>query len=402
MERVATWWVEYQLFTQRLASGDSMLDSTTVLEVMWPQARGYILDRWRRQLYASALPLDSESLDSIYGAGRYRLIQHVLLRARPGAPPETRAQRRRQAEQLRSRLLRGLSWDAAQQLNEDAAARARRGSIGVIRQGATAPELDTASFRLPPGGISAVLESRFGFHIARRPPLDEVREEFHAAVEPMVANHLDSLHTHALSEQRRLSLSAGGLKRARAAVRDPLRYIESRSVIATFDGGRFTLADLVRWLRTVSDLRHTELERGDDQQLLEFLHRMMGYELLYLEALRHGVTLTPLEFAELRDQLARRINALQKALDVYPPAPGDSASEEQRMQRAAQQVDRYVARLILDWEGFVAVPTSLAEQLKRRWRWAIHPRGLERALARAAALRRQAAGRDTTRASMVR
>jgi hypothetical protein len=402
VERVATWWVEYQLFAQRLASGDSMLDSATVLEVMWPQARGYILDRWRERLFASALPLDSASLDSVYGAGRYRLIQHVLIRARPADAADVRARRRRQAEHLRSRLTRGLSWEAAQVENEDAEARARRGSIGVIRRGQTAPEMEEATFGLQPGEISTVLESRFGFHIARRPPLDEVRREFHAAVEPMLAEFLDSLHTRELAQQRRLALTPAALERARAAVRDPLRYMESRSVIATFDGGRFTLADLVRWLRTISDWRHTELERGDEQQLLAFLQTMMGYELLYVEALAHGVTVTPLEFAELKDDLARRLNRLEAALGVYPPAPGDLASAEQRMQHAAQRVDEYVGRLTGDWQGFAGVPMLLAERLKRTSSWAIHARRLERAVERAEQLRTKAVGRDTTRRSMDR
>ncbi|MGH7530348.1 MAG: DUF1579 family protein [Gemmatimonadales bacterium] len=386
--RVATWWVEYQLFAQRLAAGDSMLDSATVLEVMWPQARGYILGRWRAQLFASQLPLDSAAVDSVYRADRYRLIQHILIRARPGGPA-AHARRRRQADTLRSRLARGLSWEAAQAENQDAVARARGGSIGVIQRGQTDPEIERAAFALAPGGISPVLESRLGLHIVRRPRLHEVRREFHAAVEPLVAAYLDTLHIRNLARQRRLALTPAALERARAAVGDPLRYLESRSVIATFDGGRFTLADLVRWLRTISDVMHTQLERGDDQQLPAFLRDMMGYELLYREAVDHGVTLTPAEFAELKATLARRLERVQTALHVYPPGAGDSGSAEERQHQAARRVDAYVMRLTGDWQGFASVPMLLAERLKRTSPWKTYPRQFERAVERAAELRAQ-------------
>lgn len=387
VERVATWWVEYQLFAQRLASGDSLLDSATVLDVMWPQARGLILNRWRGQLFASQLPLDSAAVDSIYRAGTYRLIQHVLIRVTPGDAAAFRARRRRQADNLRSRLAKGLSWAAAQAANEDSVARARRGSIGVLQRGQTARELEEAAFALDPGEISPVLESRFGLHIARRPPLDEVREEFHAAVEPLVAEHFDSLHTRELARRLRLALTPEGIVRAREAISDPLRYLASRRVIATFDGGRFTLADLVRWLRTVSDWTHTELERGDDGRLSAFLQTMMGHELLYLEALDHNVSVTPPELAQLQDDLARRLNELKAALDVYPPAPGDSASTEERRDRASQRVDQYLRRLTGDWTGFAGMPILLAERLKRPSRWATYPRRLARVVERAAELR---------------
>lgn len=395
--QVANWWVEYQIFAQRIVSGDSLLDSATVREVLWPAARAYVLARWREQLFASQIPLDSASLDSVYQAGDYRLLQHVLFQAPDRGPAEARDRARQRAETLRAQLARGLSWDAAQQQSQDLSARQQRGSVGIITRGQTEPEFEGAAFALEPGAISPVIASSFGYHIARRPPLREIRAEFHAAVESMVAERLDSVHIRELAARWRLARSPTGLERAQEAVRDPLRFKDSPTVIATFEGGRFTLVDLVRWLQAVPDWMHVQVERGvergSEQQLSAFLDMMMGYELLYREALDNNVKISPAEFAELREELAGRLNQVKAALGVYPPAPGDSAGREELRRRAAEKVDQYLTALPNDWQRFARVPPALADRLKERARWAVYPRGIRRSLRRAAELQ---AARDST------
>jgi len=395
--RVADWWVDYQLFAQRTVGGDSLLDSMTVREVLWPEARAYVLANWRKQLFAS-LPLDSAALDSVYRAGDYRWIQHLLIQAPSRAPAEAWERARRRAERLRERLERDLSWKAAQRYNEDATSRPPDGSVGIITRGQTEPEFDGAAFALAPGEISQVVASSYGFHIARRPPLTEVRDVYHSEVEPMVAEHFDSLYIRGLAARWRLELEPGGLSRARQAVQEPLRFKESRTVIARFQRGRFTLQDVVRWLQAVPDWMHIQVERdlegGSDQQLSAFLNLMMGYELLYREALDHGVDITPGQFGDLKVRLTERLDRLKSALGVYPPGPGDSTSVAERERRAAEKVEQYFRTLGDDWRRFARVPPLLADRLRREARWAVYPRGVERSVNRANEMRASA---DITR-----
>ena len=377
--QVTEWWVEYQLFAQRVAAGDSMLDSGTVVDVLWPQARAHVLARWRQQLFADQLPLDSASLDSVYRAGDHRLLQHVLFQAPDRGPAEARERARRRGEALRSQLVRGLSWDAAQQQNEDLTARGQRGSVGVITRGQTEPEFERAAFALEPGALSPVVPTSFGYHVVRRPPLREVRAEFRAAVEPLVAERLDSLHIRRLVTEWHLAFRPGGLEQVRAAVRDPTRYQHSRTVFASYQRGRFTLADVIRWLQAAPDWLHTQAERDPDQSLSLFLDMMMGYELLYREALDHGVTLTPAEYTALKADLAEQLGKVRDALGIHPPATGDANTRELR-RRAAEQVEQYLNALPEAWLRFARVPPLLTDRLKARARWALYRPGIARSV----------------------
>jgi hypothetical protein len=381
--QVTQWWVEYQVFAERVVAGDSMLDSATVVEVLWPQARAQVLARWRQQLFADQLPLDSASLDSVYQAGDYRLIQHVLFQAPVRGSAEARERARTRGEALRRQLTGGLTWDAAQRQNDDLAARGQRGSVGVITRGQTEPEFEQAAFALEPGAISLLIATSFGYHIVRRPPLREVRAEYRAAVEPLVAERLDSLHIRELVKQWRLAVRPGGLEQVRAAVRDPFRYQHAETVFATHDRGNFTLADVVRWLAAVPDWIHTRAERDPERSLSLFLDMMMGYELLYREALDHGVTTSPDELAELKRQLAGRLSQVQTTLGIFPPSPGDSLDRQELARRAAEKIDAYFNALPNDWQRFARVPPTLAVRLKQETRWGIYRRGIECSVRRA-------------------
>ncbi len=384
VEQFAHWWVEYQLFAQRTAAGDSLLDSATVVEAMWPDARKYVVERFRAQLLSSVLPLDSASIDSAYRAGNHRLIQHILIQVDSVTPAPVRARRRHQIEELRKALERGTSWDVVNRANEDLAARERRGIVGIMSRGQTLPSLEEAIFALQPGAVSQVLESPVGFHIVRRPPLEEVRAEFHEAIEETIAQRLDSLYFGELARQRRLRMKPDAIRLAREVVSDPLRFKNSHTAIATFDGGRFTAGDLVRRLQTIPDWTHRALERGSDSQLIAFVEAMVHYELMYLEAREKNTGLSPRELATLRQELAERLEELKSVLGVYPPSPADPRPRSHRLALAAQQVNRF---FFGDWDNFERVPVFLAEKLKRKGKWTIHRRGIERTIRLAAQLR---------------
>lgn len=78
----------------------------------------------------------------------------------------------------------GSFVDLALQFSEDGAARSG-GSLGWFGRGKMVPEFDEVVFSLGQGGISDVIETRFGWHLVRvedrraagPPPFEEVRED---------------------------------------------------------------------------------------------------------------------------------------------------------------------------------------------------------------------------------
>ena len=55
----------------------------------------------------------------------------------------------------------------ARTLSDDASAE-RGGDLGTIGRGRLAPEYERVAFALPPGQVSPVVETEFGFHVIQR------------------------------------------------------------------------------------------------------------------------------------------------------------------------------------------------------------------------------------------
>ncbi len=101
--------------------------------------------------------------------------RHILVRYRgaKNAGPEvrrTREEAARRAAEIRNTLLDGADFaQVARTLSDDASAE-RGGDLGTIGRGRLAPEYERVAFALPPGQVSPVVETEFGFHLVKRLP----------------------------------------------------------------------------------------------------------------------------------------------------------------------------------------------------------------------------------------
>jgi peptidyl-prolyl cis-trans isomerase SurA len=114
-------------------------------------------------------------------------VRHILLRAAPPVTPEAAARRlaglKRQVESGARRF-----EDLAREHSEDGSA-PQGGELGWANAGSLVPEFEEAMNRLPPGGISDPVASRFGVHLIqvldrRQAALDpkQLREQGRAAL----------------------------------------------------------------------------------------------------------------------------------------------------------------------------------------------------------------------------
>lgn len=99
---------------------------------------------------------------------------HILIRyqgALRTTPDITRSKddAHRLAEQIVKKLQGGADWTAtANEYTEDPSGKGNGGKLGTFPKGRMVPEFDTQVFALPPGGISGVVETGFGFHVIKR------------------------------------------------------------------------------------------------------------------------------------------------------------------------------------------------------------------------------------------
>lgn len=107
-----------------------------------------------------------ENPDKMRQPDRLRL-SHILKRVAPDASPEAKAGARREIEKLLEQAQAGADFGAlAREHSEDTGSAPNGGEL-VVGRGETVPAFEQAAFALEPGGLSPVVETRFGFHIIK-------------------------------------------------------------------------------------------------------------------------------------------------------------------------------------------------------------------------------------------
>jgi peptidyl-prolyl cis-trans isomerase D len=101
-----------------------------------------------------------------YGEPEERNARHVLVHVKRDAAPEAIAVARKRAEELRAELQGGRDFDAlAEATPGDAEPRVEFAETGLLRRDVMPKEFDDALFSLASGGISAPVQTDYGFHV---------------------------------------------------------------------------------------------------------------------------------------------------------------------------------------------------------------------------------------------
>jgi peptidyl-prolyl cis-trans isomerase D len=389
-ERAAHRWVEFTLFADRMAAGDSMLDRETVLQAMWPDVYQELVDIYHEELVQERLALDSAALDSAYAAGEHRLIDHILIRTTPTMSPPERTAAQARANAIRGDLMAGGSWEEANEQNEDPGARDRGGSLGVIVRGQTVPDFEAVAYALEPGDISEVAETPFGYHVIRRPPLDEVREQYRVGVEDILIENMDTLFLGELAETWRIRVRDGAPAAMREAAEAPFRALDSERVLGTHRRGNFTVADFVRWMQALPPQMFSQINAASSEQLSELTRALIRNEVLVQEARERGAEIAEESFELYKEQLRQEIQNVRQALRL-DSVLGQAGSAEERDRAVEATVEDYLLELMESRRATgVVVPAFLAQWLRTQSRWSVSSPGLDLAVELAQAARQAA------------
>jgi peptidyl-prolyl cis-trans isomerase D len=366
---------------------------------MWPLVSQLKWERFHDRLTSAGANLSAQRVDSAYQAGQLRLFQHILFQVPPGAAPTVDAQKRRQAEQLlpQARSAGARFGQLAGRYSDDNGSKVQGGALGVSARGQFVAAFEDAAWQLPPGGVSAVVKSPFGYHIIRRPPLAEVRDSFRAGIEDRIAFQGDSLYLDSLTVKRRIAVVSRAPALVRAAVQDLDVARSSGQVLVKYRGGAFRVRDFARWLAALDPSVAQALPQAPDEQINQFLKAIVQRQLLLEQADSAKVTLTPEDWQLLRAQHDSAIALLGQVLNLTPQMLRDSAATpDARLRFAMARVNDYLDRVVHGRARFFPVPPFLGEALRARARWSVDEAGVRRALERAQQIRTAAdSGRST-------
>lgn len=383
-EFLANLWVDYQLFGAGLIDGTIGTDSASVVQVMWPEITEMIGTRWHEQLMAKRTAFTPAAIDSVYGAtdsGAVRVLQHFLIRVAPTASPAQRTAAERKAAGLLARVRGGASFaQVASQNTDDQASRATGGVMNAAPRGAYVTPFDSAGWLLKPGEISGVVPTPFGFHVLRRPPLTEVREQLEQYLTFMTGRMLDSLYMDSLGTAKNLEVKSGAPAAVRAAIEDVNGHRASTKALATYDGGKLSVRDLLRWTGSMPPEFNDQLKSATDSQVSGFVRALAQNVLLLEDARANGVDLTAQEYQDLRAGYLAGIDTLRFALGLNSDVLDTTASKSDQERAAASTVSSYVNKLLRREVPARMVPGPLASFLRDRMSSGVNMAGVSRSV----------------------
>jgi hypothetical protein len=389
---VANVYLDYAVLATALGRGRDLHDSSLALASQWPLVVQLKWEHYHQRLVADRGRVTAADADSAYRAGTVRLFQHILIRVPPSAVPMVEEQQKKKAEGvLRQVAVRGGAGfgQLARQYSEDPGSKTRGGYLPATPRGQFVPAFDSAAWALPPGGLSGVVRSPFGFHIIRRPPFAEVRDSFRVDLASSRGNHLDSLFFDSLTKARQLKVEAGAPARVRQAVPQIVTARDDRHTLATFRGGTFRVKDLARWLLALDPNDVRGIATASDDQLTQFVRLLAQRDMLLEQIDSAGVGLTADDWRHVRAEHDSGIGRLEGALRLSPQLLKDSAATpEARVRLAMLHMDGYLDAAVTRGSApFLPVPPFLAAALRRGETWSLNDGGLARALDRAQAIR---------------
>jgi len=116
-------------------------------------------------------------------------VRHILIRVDKDATEAEKRKAREKIEKVLSRIKKGEDFgDLAKEYSEDAGSRENGGDLGYIVKGdgKDVPEFEKVAFQLQVGGVSGIVETKYGYHIIKceekraavKPKFEELKNDF--------------------------------------------------------------------------------------------------------------------------------------------------------------------------------------------------------------------------------
>jgi len=390
IDRIADLWVDYQLLAQAVADGDSLTDTATVMAASWPAVMQRLANQLHDSLILSKATLTDQQVDSAYNVGAERWLDHILVAVKQDTTPDVKAAKRRLAEGYLTQLRAGTPFARLAAKSDDKASAVNGGSLGLVGRGVLVKAFEDAGWALQPGQTSGLVETAFGYHIIRRPALDEIRDSFRVRLKEIDIGRRDSVFLDSLANRSGIKVRGSAAATVRSIVTDTRSAKASSRVLATYTGGKLTSSGMARWLQAYPPQTRGMMLQADDSTLREFIKGIVRNEVLLDLVQEHHLVLSAAERDTIVGRFRTDIAQLENAMGITPESlAADTAARRSRAAAVARRVDEYFTAITQSppRRSFFEIPPFLSDKLRQRYPWNISPAGVDRALEQAKALR---------------
>lgn len=373
-------WVDYSLFAQAVAKNQVLTDSATVAAAMWPQLTELKATLWHDSLMARRINITPDAVSQAYNGNDVRVFQHLLVRSSATATPEEKAAAKKQAQKAIATVKGGTPFaQVASQVSQDPGSARDGGFLPPGPRGRFVPQFDSVAWALAPGEISGPVETPFGVHVIRRPPLTEVQDRLDAYLRQNEVGLLDSLYMDSLAVQRKLKIEKDAPSLMKEAINNPDKMSSSTKPLAVYDGGKLTVQEFLRWARVLPPQVTGQLKAAPDSMLTRFARILSTNILLINQADSAGVKPTAEQWAEMKSQFEAQIDTVKSHMDLAAAADS-SASQAERVKIADTKVDAYMDQVLTGAKRYIPLPASLSMVLRDRSKVELSDAGIAKAL----------------------
>lgn len=389
---VAQLWTDYTLFAQAIAEGSFESDSATIADAMWVDVAELTATHWFDTLIARRALVTPEAIDSAYQAGTVRVLQHVLIEVAPDANEAARADARRRADRIRGQAVAGTDFGAlALEHSADVATKVDSGFLPPSPRGAFVAPFDSAAWLLEPGAVSDVVVTSYGFHVIRRASEAQAKARLEDWLPAQLIPAMEAAYYAELDSTKKVELTRNAATRAKEALADLNAAGKNDRKLVEYEGGSFSVADFVRWVRAMTSdpvqgpQMVDQMREVPDSVMTLALEQMAGRWLFLKAAEENGVTLTPEEWRDITARFQQSVDTLKMTIGLGPDVIDPDAPEADRRRAAALRVDQFFDRMTQGQARMQLLPGMLTWTLRQKADAHVNPAGVQQAVALAEA-----------------
>ena len=391
-ENVAQLWVSYHLLGKAAAQNDTLSDPKVIDKAMWGALQQQRLNKFAQRLDSVMPAVDTSNLAAKYEASPdFFAARHILIMF-PNQDTTKADSVRRRAESVRAQVTSANFADMAKKHSQDGSA-GNGGDLGLFPRGQMVAEFEQGVRALKPGEVSGLVRSQFGYHIIKRSPFEEVKEQFSQAYFQSQRTAANTTYVAKVRDAAGITIKPNAAKSLKELAADFDGRKNDRTVVATSKSGGLTLARVAQWLNVFPNLDQVrmQMQQAPDSLLVSFVRQLAVQEVLIDQADSAKVELDSAALNETRNAFRGLVQNTWAGLNVLPNTLGDSAkNREAREAEVAKRINEYVQKLLNQEAAYVDVPHVLASALREKYDAKVNNAAIDRALEEAQKMRAQA------------